>query len=80
MRRQLGARIRTEGHEGFSVVLSSPSGVGVIEDGTAEATIFNDDAGVLIVDSSVTEGNSGTKVMTFEIARLGPASGAASVN
>ena len=69
-----------EGPEGFSVVLSSPSGVGVIEDGTAEAIIFNDDAGALIVDSSVAEGNSGTKVMTFEIARLGPASAAASVN
>jgi hypothetical protein len=38
-----------EGHEGFSVALSSPSGVGVIEDGTAEATILNDDAGALIV-------------------------------
>ncbi|MCB0924301.1 MAG: hypothetical protein KDB50_07125 [Mycobacterium sp.] len=61
-----------EPDEAFSVTLSNPNGA-VLGARTGTATIKNDDAPavtpptVSITNSSVTEGNSGTKTMTFAV-------------
>ncbi|WP_205666092.1 Calx-beta domain-containing protein [Aquabacter cavernae] len=72
-----------EANETFTVTLSDPSGV-TIADGVAVGTIVNDDvAPVLptlsVSDASVTEGDAGTKVMTFTVTLSSAATGPVSV-
>jgi len=62
-----------EGDDGFTVTLSNPS-TGTIADGTAIGTIVNDDGApslITVNDVTVTEGNSGTSLMTFTVTRTG---------
>jgi hypothetical protein len=62
-----------EDDETFTVTLSSPEGAD-IGTGTGTGTILNDDLPVLSIDSpSISEGNSGTKDLTFTVTLL-PAS------
>ncbi|MEW6257959.1 MAG: Calx-beta domain-containing protein [Pseudomonadota bacterium] len=72
-----------EGNETLNLTLSSPSGA-TIADGSAVGTITNDDVAaplptVSVADASVTEGNSGTKVMTFTVTLSAAATSAVSV-
>jgi hypothetical protein len=54
-----------ENDETFFLWLSSPSGA-VLQDGQGVGTITNDDvAGLRVGDATVSEGNSGTRLMTF---------------
>ncbi len=65
--------VNPEGHDGFTVTLSNPVG-GAIADGSATGTIINDDGSpplVSIDDVMVTEGDSGTSLMTFTVTRTG---------
>lgn len=64
--------------ETFSVVLSNPTNV-VILDGTAVATIQNDD-GLSINDVTVTEGDNGTKQFVFTVNLSSPSANTVSVN
>ncbi|MGE5227374.1 MAG: beta strand repeat-containing protein, partial [Planctomycetaceae bacterium] len=62
-----------ENDETFTVVLSNPSNASVV-DGTGQATIANDDTAptVSIANAApVTEGNSGTKNVTFAVTVTG---------
>ena len=61
--------ILNEANENFTVVLSSPTGVGVSLGTTvATATITNDDSlNFTISDASLTEGNAGTQNMSFDV-------------
>jgi len=62
-----------EGDENFTVTLSNAIG-GVIGDGVGTGTIVNDDGApplITINDVTVTEGNSGTSLMTFTVTRTG---------
>ncbi len=71
-----------EANESFKVNLTNPAGA-VIADGEAIATITNDDAAPLptlsIADASITEGNSGTKLMNLTVTLSRPAAGAVTV-
>ncbi|MFO1081352.1 MAG: Calx-beta domain-containing protein [Reyranellaceae bacterium] len=71
-----------EADEAFSLVLSTPSGA-TLARGTATGTILNDDTApaptLTIADASVTEGNSGSKLMTFTVTLSQAASAAVSV-
>jgi hypothetical protein len=63
-----------EGDDNFTVTLSNPSLGATIADGTATGTIINDDGPpplVTINDVTVTEGDSGTSLMTFTVTRTG---------
>ena len=65
-----------EGAETFNINLSNATNGATIADATAVGTIQNDDAqpvagSVVIGDTSVAEGNAGTKVMTFTLTRSG---------
>jgi hypothetical protein len=58
-----------EGNETFFVNLSGVSGA-ILQDGQGVGTIINDDTatpGLRILDASTTEGNSGSKLMTFTV-------------
>ena len=66
--------INPEGDDGFTVTLSNPSAGATILDGSATGTIVNDDGPpplVTINDVTVTEGNSGSSLMTFTVTRSG---------
>ena len=71
-----------EGNESFAVRLSNASGA-TIADGEALATILDDDAaplpGLSIADASITEGNSGSRVMSLTVTLSAPASGPVTV-
>ena len=72
-----------EGNEAFTVNLSNASGA-TIADGGATATITNDDAApvlpsLAIADASITEGNSGTKVMNLTVTLSAAAAGPVTV-
>ena len=69
----LNGDTKYENDETFVVNLSSP-GNATITDNQGAATIVNDDAPptLTINDPSVTEGNSGTKTLTFTVTRSGP--------
>lgn len=70
----------TEADETFKLTLSAPVN-GVLSDTSGTATILNDEfAYVSVNDVWVTEGNSGTSVVTFTITRSGNISGPASVS
>ena len=69
---------QAEGDELFSVNLSSPVGA-TISDGSGAGRITNDDTYLAINDVAVAEGNSGTKLATFTIRRLGPTGTSSSV-
>jgi large repetitive protein len=58
-----------ETNETFLVHLTNPSSNAAIQDGTGVGTIVNDDAvpSLAIFDTSVTEGDSGAKTMTFMV-------------
>jgi len=65
--------LNPEGDDNFTVTLSSATG-GTIADGIATGTIVNDDGPpplVTINDVTVTEGDSGTSLMTFTVTRTG---------
>ncbi|MCX7059662.1 MAG: S8 family serine peptidase [Gammaproteobacteria bacterium] len=68
--------IDNEGDETFFVNLSSPVGL-VIDDGQGVVTIVNDDAPALptasVNDVSVTEGNAGTRTVSFTVTLSAPA-------
>ena len=70
-----------EPHETFFLNLSSPVNA-TITDNQALASIGDDDAipSLAINDVSVTEGDSGTKLMTFTVTRTGHSAGTISVN
>lgn len=69
-----------ETNDGFTVNLTSPAGA-VIVDGAGVGRIMNDDAASFSVgDASTTEGNAGTKLMSFTISRSGDLGGPAAVN
>ncbi len=61
--------------EYFSVSLSASQGADVV-DGSAIGTIFNAAQGLKVGDASVTEGNAGTRQLTFEVERVGVPTGA----
>jgi hypothetical protein len=71
----------SEPDETFTVNLSNASGA-TIADGVGLGTITNDDAAATptlsIADASVTEGNSGTKTLTFTVSLSPAASGTVS--
>ena len=74
-----------EPDETFHVVLSNPSGA-TIAKGTGVGTIIDDDGGggggtpqLSISDAQVTEGNSGSTIMTFTVTLSPAATGAVSV-
>ena len=62
-----------EPDEQFSITLSSPTGATIL-DGDATGTIVDDDATptLSIADASTTEGNSGTKNLTFTVSLSAP--------
>ncbi len=65
--------VNPEGDDGFTITLSDPVGAS-IADGVASGTIINDDGSpplVTIDDVTVTEGDSGTSLMTFTVTRTG---------
>ena len=65
--------LNPEGDDAFTVTLSNAVG-GTIADGTATGTIVNDDGSpplLAINDVTVTEGDSGSSLMTFTITRTG---------
>lgn len=73
-----------EGDETFEVTLTGTT-AGSIGTATATGTIINDDASpqpatLSIANASVTEGNSGTTQIRFEVTRTGSGSGEASAN
>ena len=72
-----------ESNETFTVNLSSVSGA-TLSDGSATGTITNDDAAptpsLSIADASTSEGNSGTKTLTFTVQLSAAASGAVTYN
>lgn len=73
-----------EGDETFEVTLTGTT-AGTIGTATATGTIINDDASPLppslsIANASVTEGNSGTTQIRFEVTRTGSGSGEASAD
>jgi hypothetical protein len=70
-----------ETNEGFTVTLSAPSAGLVIGTASANGTILNDDASVLIAaaSASLPEGNSGTTTFTFTATLSGDTSVAHSV-
>ncbi|HEX8308136.1 MAG TPA: Calx-beta domain-containing protein, partial [Allosphingosinicella sp.] len=62
-----------EADEGFTVTLSNPAGAS-LTDASALGTVVNDDGSpplVTITDVTQAEGNSGTSVFTFTVARTG---------
>jgi chitinase len=61
-----------ENDETFFVELTGASGA-TISDAIGQGTIVDDDEyGLKVSDANVTEGNSGTKVMTFSVLRIPP--------
>ncbi len=70
-----------ESDEGFTVTLNTPTG-GTIDTATATGTILADDAGLSIAatDAVLAEGNTDDTPFTFTVTRIGPATGAATVN
>lgn len=65
-----------EGDEVFAVNLSGPTGGATILDSQGVGTITNDDTApaagsVSVGDVSITEGNSGTSILTFTLTRTG---------
>ena len=70
--------------ETFTVNLSAPSAGITISDGQATGTIINDDAAATptlsIADASVSEGNSGTKTLTFTVSLAPAAAGTVTYN
>ena len=60
-----------EPNETFSVVLSQPTNATLGAPATGTATIQNDDGAtqpsISIADATVTEGNAGTKILTFDV-------------
>ncbi len=72
----------SEANESFRVNLTNPTGA-VIADGEAVATITNDDAAPLptlsIADASITEGDSGTKLMNVTVTLSAAAAGPVTV-
>jgi aspartate 1-decarboxylase len=74
--------IKPEANETFLVNLSGATNGAVIQDGQGVGTIVNDEttpAAISINDVSITEGDSGSKIATFTVARTG-GSGAFTVN
>jgi hypothetical protein len=71
-----------EANETMTVTLSNASVNANIADGTGTGTITNDDAVsvINISDANVTEGNSGTTVLTFTVTLDAPAAGTVTVN
>jgi Calx-beta domain/RTX calcium-binding nonapeptide repeat (4 copies) len=67
--------------ETFFLNLNGATNGGTIGDGQGQATIINDDASAPVVgsvainDVTVTEGNSGTKLLTFTVSRSGGTAG-----
>lgn len=70
-----------ESNETFTVGLSNATNA-TISDNSGTGTILNDDSAALlsINDFSVTEGDSGTKTLTFTVTRSGTLTNAISVN
>src|SRR5882757_4767489 len=65
---------KAESDETLSITLSGATNGAVIADNTGIGTIANDDASsisVAINDVTITEGNSGTTLMTFTVTRTG---------
>jgi chitinase len=69
-----------EADEDFAIQLSRPSGA-TIADGAGRATIRNDDTlpTLTIADASISEGNSGTKLLSLTVTLSKPATGAVTV-
>ena len=69
-----------ENNENFSVNLSSPVGA-TLGDGVAVGTILNDDGPTLsIADAAISEGNSGSKLLTFTVKLSVAAAGTVTFN
>jgi serralysin len=66
---------KVEGNENFTVALSNVTGGGTISDGSGTGIISNDDVAgpVAISDVNIVEGNSGTQLAFFTVARTGGA-------
>jgi len=66
---------KVEGNETFTVALSNATGGATISDGSGTGIISNDDAAgsVAISDVNIVEGNSGTQLAFFTVARTGGA-------
>jgi len=65
-----------EPNQTFLVNLSAPTNGATISDGQGVGTITNDDIGSIAIsinDQSITEGNNGTKLVTFTVTRIGGA-------
>ena len=64
---------KVESDETFSVGLSGATNAATISDDTGTGTITNDDVtgSISISDASITEGDSGTRVVTFTVTRSG---------
>ena len=60
-----------EPDEDFTVTIATADPSGNIGTATSSATILNDDAGFSIDNPSISEGNSGTQLITFTISRVG---------
>ena len=60
-----------EPDEDFTVTIATTDASGNIGTAASSATILNDDAGFSIDNPSITEGNSGTQLITFTISRVG---------
>src|SRR5204862_7472338 len=67
-----------EPNESFGLKLTAPTGA-TIADPTGVGTIINDDTAFTVNDVSITEGQSGSKSMTFTITRKGVTAGTSSV-
>jgi hypothetical protein len=69
-----------EANESFNVYLNNVAGA-TVPDNFTVGTILNDDLPSLSINNaSVSEGNSGTKIMTFTVSLSGPASTAVTYN
>ena len=71
-----------EPDEGFTVTLSSPSGVATLGTDTATGTIQNEDTGVSVfaLDADQAEGDTGITTFTFTVARIGDTTDAGAVD
>ena len=70
--------IQGEFNESFFVKLTSPAGATLLDD-TGVGTITNDDTALVVNNVTLAEGSSGSKSFTFTVSRLGPTTGASSV-